>query len=83
MKNKKILFVLIGVIVCVIVILTVTKVFKKEEVVGELEITPRWRNNRRRGKTDNDFSILYKHWNKYINARSKSNRCKKFARKPV
>lgn len=41
MKNKKFLFIIIGVIVCVIVILTVTKVFKKEEVVGELEITPR------------------------------------------
>lgn len=48
MKNKKVLFIIIGMIVCALVILTVMKGFKKEEVLGELEITPRRRNHRRR-----------------------------------
>lgn len=41
MKNKKILFVLIGVIICILAILIATKTLKKEETLGELEITPR------------------------------------------
>lgn len=83
MKNKKVLFIIIGVIVFALVILTIIKGFKKEEALGELEITPRRRNHRRGRKADYDFFILYKYWNKYINARSKSNRCKKSSWKSI
>lgn len=61
MKNKKVLFIIIGVIVFALVILTIIKGFKKEEALGELEITPRRRNHRRGRKTDYDFFILYKY----------------------
>lgn len=61
MKNKKFYLFLIGVIICIALVLMVTKFLKKEESLGDLEITPRRRNDRRARKTDNDFFILYKY----------------------